>query len=305
MRLALLSFLIFLLSAFFVPAAFAYVSPGTPAGYVNDFGGMLNPEEKDTLEATLRNFHDQNGGQIAVVTISTLSGDTIEGYANALFREWGIGEKDKNNGVLLLVAKEERKVRIEVGYGYEGDLTDARSSEIIRDTIVPYFKQEQYGLGILSGVRDIITALTGGAAQHPSPAPSDQIRSSLFSLLENNWLFIFIVIYTFCVWLASALSRSKEWWAGGIVGGVIGLLVSIFIGFVFSGLIVTILLVLLGLFFDYAVSKGYSNSIHRGTTPPWWTGGSWGGGGGGFSGGGGFGGFGGGSSGGGGASGSW
>ena len=122
-------------------AALAYASPGRPSGYVNDFAGLLTPAERQTLEQKLQSFEQQSGNQIAVVTISALGDDTIENYAVALFKEWGIGSKQHDNGILLLVARDDREVRIEVGYGLEGALPDALSHTIIQTILIPAFKQ--------------------------------------------------------------------------------------------------------------------------------------------------------------------
>ena len=103
MKRALL--IISIIYALFGATAFAYQSLGPATGYVNDYAGMLSPEEQTTLESTLTDFHAKYGGEVVVATINDLGGDAIENYANKLFREWGIGEKDKNNGVLLLIAK--------------------------------------------------------------------------------------------------------------------------------------------------------------------------------------------------------
>ncbi len=111
--------------------AHAYTSPGTPDGYVNDYAGILSPQTETQLEAKLAAFEQKTQQEIAVVTISTTQDETVETYATKLFEEWGIGKKDKDNGALLLVAVQDKKLRIEVGYGLEGRLTDARSAQII------------------------------------------------------------------------------------------------------------------------------------------------------------------------------
>ena len=100
-----------------------------------------------------------------VATVSSLQGEEIEPYANELFRAWKLGETKKNNGVLLLIAPKERKVRIEVGYGLEGTLTDAVSSVIISNAIAPRFKAGDFNGGVTRGVDDVITALTTDAAE--------------------------------------------------------------------------------------------------------------------------------------------
>ena len=96
-------------------SASAYRSPGQPRGFVNDFAGVLSDQTKSSLEQTLSQFSSETSNQIVVVSVMSLEGDSIENYSNELFREWAIGQKDKNNGVLLLIAPNEKQVRIEVG----------------------------------------------------------------------------------------------------------------------------------------------------------------------------------------------
>lgn len=132
-----------------------------PAKFVNDFAGMLQAGEVQYLESKLHNYFDTTSTQIVVVTISSLEGYDIEGYANELARNWGIGEKGKDNGILLLVAQNERKVRIEVGYGLEPRVPDAAAKEIIRDIIKPNFKAGNYGQGIDQSIDKIILLASG------------------------------------------------------------------------------------------------------------------------------------------------
>ncbi|MCX6702561.1 MAG: TPM domain-containing protein [Candidatus Wolfebacteria bacterium] len=289
-QIALILFIFF----FLVEAAFAYTSPGSPKGFVNDFAGIFNDSQKSGLETKLSDFQKSTGNEIAVAIVKNLGGDTVENYAVELFKEWGIGQKGKDNGVLLLVATEDRKIRIEVGYGLEGSLTDAQSSWIIKNDITPAFKNSDYYAGINSAIDQIITAVNGGAV----PSDSQNYAKGLFGNLFNDWhWFLFILFLP--MWLASILARSKSWWLGGVLGGIVGIVIGFIYGFIFTGLISFVLLVPLGLLFDAVVSKAYAKNKSLGKNSPWWIGG------GGRGGGGGFGGFGGGGSGGGGSSGSW
>ena len=117
------------------------------------------------IEPKLADLETKSGIQLVVATVTSLEGQEIEPYANELFRTWKLGEKAKNNGVLLLVAPNERRVRIEVGYGLEGTLTDALSKVIITNAIAPRFKTGDFGGGISRGVDDIITVLTTDASE--------------------------------------------------------------------------------------------------------------------------------------------
>ena len=129
-------------------------------GRIVDQANIISRETRDALEPRLAELEQKSGIQLVVATVNTLEGQEIEPYANELFRFWKLGEKNKNNGVLLLVAPKERRVRIEVGYGLEGTLTDALSAVIITNAITPRFKTGDYGGGITRGVDDIITVLT-------------------------------------------------------------------------------------------------------------------------------------------------
>src|SRR5262245_64845368 len=117
------------------------------------------------LEVKLKELEDKSSIQLVVATVKSLQGSDVETYANQLFRFWKLGEAKKNNGVLLLVAPAEHKVRIEVGYGLEGTLTDALSSVIITSAITPRFKANDFSAGIERGVDGIIAVLTTDAAE--------------------------------------------------------------------------------------------------------------------------------------------
>src|SRR6266478_7768148 len=132
---------------------------------VVDDAHILSAQERDALTSKLAELETKSGIQLVVATINSLQGQEIEPYANALFRTWKLGEKTKNNGVLLLVAPNEHRVRIEVGYGLEGTLTDALSKIIIANAITPRFKAGDFSDGISRGVDDIITVLTTDASE--------------------------------------------------------------------------------------------------------------------------------------------
>jgi uncharacterized protein len=134
-------------------------------GRVTDEANVLSAGARDALSSKLGELEAKSGIQLVVATVNSLQGEEIEPYANALFRTWKLGEKAKNNGVLLLVAPNEHRVRIEVGYGLEGTLTDALSKIIIANAIAPRFKAGDFDGGVSRGVDDIITVLTTDAAE--------------------------------------------------------------------------------------------------------------------------------------------
>ena len=271
------------------PQAFAYTKPGNPSGFVNDFAGMFTTEQKQNLETKLSAYEKQSSNEIAIVTVKNLGGDYIENYAEKLFKDFGIGKKDKNNGLLLLIALEDRQMRIEIGYGLEGDLTDAQSAQIINDVLTPAFRKGDYYGGVNDATDLIIQRLSGEAINLPKTAPKTSVNFNLI-------LFMFFFIFSF---FSSVLARSKSWWAGGLVGALAGGLFGLFLGSWITSLVMVLLFTPIGLLFDYIVSKNYQKGQKTGVFP-WWIGGGRSGGSGG-----GFGGFGGGFSGGGGSSGRW
>jgi len=288
--------IIIILLLFFASPVLAYYNPGQPSGFVNDYTGTFVAEQKSALENKISQFEKETSNEISVVLIPSLEEDTIENFAVKLFEDWKIGKKTNDNGVLILVAKDDRKMRIEVGYGLEGALTDAQSNWIINQVMQPAFRANDFYGGLDKAVDQIIAATKG------EYVPSDSQKKSSssgrgFDPFDVMWFGVFIF-----VWIASILGRSKSWWAGGIIGAVIGIVIGLIKGFLFFGVVAIGFLIPLGLLFDFIVSKKYQAGKASGHIP-WWIGGGRGGSGGGF--GGRFGGFGGGFSGGGGSSGRW
>lgn len=282
-------FLLGLTGLLFSIPVLAYENPGKPTGFVNDFAKILTADQKSQLENKLSAFQSSSSNEITVVIIDTLGNDTIENFAVKLFADWKIGQDKKDNGVLILAAIQEKKVRIEVGYGLEGALPDATSFQIINNSITPNFKQGNYYEGFNQATDSIIAATSGEYQTDTQNVDIRKIES------YGKMLFFFLFIF-FGAW-RGFLAKTKSWWLGGVIGGALGALLGLII---FKTIIMTIVgLIALGgfgLLFDYIVSN------HKGGRG----GGIWflpGGFGGGSSGG--FGGFGGGGSGGGGSSGGW
>jgi uncharacterized membrane protein YgcG len=152
MRLA--TFLIIFLILLFFPSANAIEYP-SPVDYVNDFAEILDSDQEMRLNNEITAIEKDSTVEIAIVTIESLQGVSIEEYAVKLFEKWGIGKKGVDNGLLILVAKKERQYRIEVGYGLEGVITDAQSSKIGRDILMPRFKNNEFGEGLYEAVQEI------------------------------------------------------------------------------------------------------------------------------------------------------
>lgn len=172
----------------------AHAAPDYPAltGRVVDQANLLDATARDRLETRLAAHEAAGGDQVVVVTLKALGGESIEEYGVGLGRHWGIGQEGKDNGVLLIVAPEEREVRIEVGYGLEGTLTDAVSSQIIQNEILPRFRSGDMAAGIVAGADAIVAALGGAyhaeewsvssdaAAPRPQPPIPDWAIPFLF-----------------------------------------------------------------------------------------------------------------------------
>jgi uncharacterized protein len=199
------------------------------SGRVVDQANIIPADKRTAMETKLADLETKSGIQLVVATVSSLEGQEIEPYANELFRAWKLGEKDKNNGVLLLVAPNEKRVRIEVGYGLEGTLTDALSKIIITNAIAPRFKAGDFGDGVSRGVDDIITVLTTDSSEwqkRPSlrvdseqPDPADWILLAVIFgvivmlIVSPNFRWFF-----FNVFLNAAVS-SGGGRGGGFSGG--------------------------------------------------------------------------------------
>jgi len=284
----------FVAAGFSALTAAALSVPPKPADIpIVDQTNTLSTEQKATLAEQIAAERAKSGNQIAIVIVPSIENGSIEQYSLDIAREWGIGTAENNNGVLLLIAKNDRLLRIEVGTGLEGALTDVQSGRIIRDDIRPSFQQGKYFEGVQKGLTSIIAAINGEYTA----------SSTTENPVRLPWELIFGFGFLIFSWLGSILARTKSWWAGGIIGGATGGALGLLAGSLIFGLIGAGTLAAIGLLLDKAVSANYRSHAGRGDKPSWWAGGGFLGGGG--RGGGGFGGFGGGGFGGGGSSGSW
>ena len=264
---------------------------------VTDVTGTLSAAEKSGLEAKLADWEQRTTNQLVVLMVPTTRGEPIEGYSLRVAEAWKIGRKGQDNGALFVIAKDDRKMRIEVGYGLEGVLTDVTSRRIIAENVAPLFRQNKFGAGIDAGV-DRIIAVVGSGAPLPAqqrPAPSRRTQGFDFETL-------LILLFVGVPVLGGILSRVFGRVLGSTVGaGVVGAGAWVVAGSIAIGVGAAVIALIIMLLFSAGGGIG-----RRGGT--WIPTGGWGGGGlgGGFSGGGG-GGFsgGGGSFGGGGASGGW
>jgi uncharacterized protein len=158
-----------------ITTAFAQNYPERPTkGLVNDFTGTLSPQEIEQLDSKLKSFEDSTTNQIAIVLIKTLDGREIVDYGVGLMRKWGIGTKEKNNGVLVLVAIDDRKMSIQPGYGLEGALPDITTQEIIQNAMKPKFREGDYYGGLDAATTDIIKSTKG---EYKAPPKAKSSRS--------------------------------------------------------------------------------------------------------------------------------
>lgn len=223
-------------------------------GLVNDFAEVLSAEFEAELETQLMEVANAtNGAEIAVITITSLEGDTIENVAREFGETWGVGKEESDNGVVFLSAIEDRKMRIHTGYGIEAYLTDAATGRIRRNEISPHYKNEDYEAGVQAGVDAMLLAISDpDLFASTSSSESANAFKGFFGLIAL--MFFLSFVSGGFVYLAAFFGRSEAWWPGGLVGGVIGSL----LGRPFGSMLPTILAFgLFGLALDYILSKNY------------------------------------------------
>ena len=183
-------------------------------GRVVDNAGLLSQDTQQKLTNLLAAMEQQTGDQVVVVTLKSLQGDDIQDYGYQLGRAWGIGQKGKDNGVLLIVSQNPHKVGIETGYGVEGRLTDAQSELIIQNTILPYFRKGDYDDGVLAGTAQILQALGAKLSaldSLPQPLPDQQPHGH-----GGGIPIFFIMIF---IWLVFGRFFWPMLFLGGLGGG--------------------------------------------------------------------------------------
>lgn len=285
--------LVFLLLLGFLAQPAAALTVPALEGRVNDYAHLLSPATITELDNALRQFEQQDSTQIVVLTVPSLQGDSLDDFSIRVADKWKIGQKGRDNGAILLIAKKERKVRIEVGYGLEGRLTDLISGRIIRNIMVPRFRQGNFNQGVIDGVKAIMAVVRG-------EYKAKDFRQPIRRGAPNNLIGLLAPLAIFLSFVGILLNKKTV--AAGLVGAVgtplLGLLI---LGFSWASLLV---LIIVGFFGGFAASALQAGGGRGGggffLGPGGFGGGGFGGGfgGGGFSGGGG--GFGGG-----GASGGW
>lgn len=193
-------------------------------GFVFDYAGVIHPEDAQAMEDLLRQTEIATENEIKVVTLRSLEGGDINDFANMLFERWGIGKKGKDNGVLLLAAIEDRRARIEVGYGLEPVLTDARAGRILDEQVLPLFRQGDYSMGLRRGAEAIVHALGGNGEVAETPAPPaapplDALRLGLVELLILILFLAFFIRHSFLALFLFSGGGGRGGFNGGGFGG--------------------------------------------------------------------------------------
>jgi len=207
-------------AALFLPCYVALALEVPPLrGRVNDSAGLLSQEQASHLEDQLAQFENESGHQVVVLTISTLGSDNLEDFSIRVAEAWKVGHKGNDNGVILIVARDDRKIRIEVGYGLEGVLPDALAYRIIQGVIIPHFRGQDFAGGIASGVSAIIQATRGEPITAVSNTPTrstDSHLSTILLLLAGTALFGSVVGFAQPSLVRAAIS-------GAFVSSILGL----------------------------------------------------------------------------------
>ena len=184
---------------------------------VNDYANLLSDEVELVLNTQLAQHEEATSNQVVVLTINSLEGAVLEDYANTVFNTWALGQADKDNGVLLLISKNDRKMRIEVGYGLEGRLTDSEAGRIIRNTIAPHFKKGEFEAGITAGTLRILEACSSDGSPEATSEYSEFDRFDgedwasyiLFWLLIGGAILL-VLYFAFRRWIPRR-SKSGLW----------------------------------------------------------------------------------------------
>jgi uncharacterized protein len=194
-------------------------------GRVVDNAQMIEPSVRQQLTQQLQAHETATGEQLVVVTLPDLQGADIADFGYQLGRHWGIGQKDKNNGALLIVARDERKLRIEVGYGLEDRLTDAQSSVIINQVITPAFKTGNFNKGISDGVAAMLVVLGGNPLDEPSTAYESRGDPGDDFVSRHPGVFVFVLLLFILIFFVGQMlgilpaGRGGSGGSGGGFGG--------------------------------------------------------------------------------------
>ena len=248
--------------------ALAAVAVPPLTGRVVDQTATLSPGDIASLTQALEDLETRKGSQIAVLIVPTTDGEAIEQFSLRVAEAWKIGRKKVDDGALLVIARNDRRLRIEVGYGLEGALTDVAAKRIIDEEITPKFRTGDFAGGVLAGVDRIMRVIEGENLPAPKPAGSGQGRQTSWLLEHVNPLNPFII---FGVFVAGAILRSM---LGRLIGSiatgtVVGVLAWLFIGLIPVAILAGLVVSVIALFGDFSAPSGGS----RGRGSSGWSGG--------------------------------
>ena len=203
-----------------------------PTGYVSDFANVMTPADRAAVERTLTELNQKTGAQVSVVTLKSLEGGQIDDFASRLFARWGVGQKGKDNGLLLIAAIEDRKVRIETGYGFEGILPDAAAGRLIDQVVRPAFRNGDYSGGLRKGAEALASVaasasgvkLTGIQNQesYGGSQPQDKKGGGFIRLIFFIIIIIAVIRHPWLLLLfmgGGGGGRSSSGFGGGGFGG--------------------------------------------------------------------------------------
>lgn len=200
----------FALASAAVPVAHAQAEVPVLVGRVNDYADLLPSDAEAALEARLKALEDETGAQVVVLTVPSLAGDPIEDFSIRVVEQWKLGRADADDGVLIVVAAEDRALRIEVGYGLEPVLTDLRSRRIISEIMVPRFRDGDFAGGITAGADAVAAVIRGQELPAPAPAAPDGLREGLIGLL---FMLVWLTLAGGIVgWLVTAALTPVVFW---------------------------------------------------------------------------------------------
>ena len=190
--------------AFAVNCACQDIGSVKPQGYVSDFAGVISDDDKTKISAIMQELDSKTTAEIAVVTVKNIGDMPVEEYAVKLFEKWGIGKKGKDNGLLILAIMDRHEVKIEVGYGLEGIINDAKAGDIIRDKIVPAFRQEKYGEGLFDAVASVANLIAkdagvelSGLKDLPQQSYEMNARSNMSDAVSFIIFILIVLIFGF------------------------------------------------------------------------------------------------------------
>ena len=276
-------------AAFFLAVASAFAATPTDpipvpklTARVTDLTGSLTAPERDAIEAKLRDFEAKKGSQVAILLVPSIGPETIEEFAGRVTDEWKLGRKGVDDGALLVVAKQERKIRIQTGRGTQGTLTDALSKRIVSDIVAPRFRSGDFAGGVEAGADAIMKAIEGESL--PLPSPNSQRKVDTVSSYSDFLFLGFFLVPVVGMFLRGILGRFL---GASATSGVTGVAAWLILGSLGVGILAAVVAFVITLFTGGGMARGVTRGGWGGYIPGGFGGGGGGGGGGGFSGGGG------------------